>query len=242
MLLKTRGIVFRTKKYSESSVIADIFTEEKGLRSYLVSGVRTQRAKVGPGLLQVMSLVEIVAYHRDDRDLTRIKEIRPLLVFHSIPFDIKKGAIGMFMVEVARSAIHGQEEHPELFRFLYENFAFLDGTAQSAANLHLHFLLHLTAFLGFMPSEGFCEETPVFDLKEGCFVEAAPTGHGYWLPASQGEKVEALLQLDKSQCHLLQMGREERRAILKSILLFYKLHIEHFPVIHSHEILEEVLG
>ena len=29
MLIKTRGIVFRVVKYGETSVIADIFTEEK---------------------------------------------------------------------------------------------------------------------------------------------------------------------------------------------------------------------
>lgn len=242
MLLKTRGIIFRVKKYSETSVIIDVFTEEKGMRSYLVSGVRTQRARVSAGLMQVMSLVDIVAYHREDQDLTRLKEVRALHVFHGIPFDIRKGAIGTFMIEVARSAIHGHEEHPELFQFIFENFVFLDETAESASNLHLHFMLHLTEFLGFLPSEGMRASAPLFDLKEGLFVEAAPIGHPHWLSQSLSEKLEALLYLPKEACHSLPLSREERRTLLRSLLLFYKLHIENFPVIHSHEVLEEVLG
>jgi DNA repair protein RecO (recombination protein O) len=46
MVIKTRGIVLRAIKYSETSVIADIFTEQFGLRSYIISGVRTSKSKV----------------------------------------------------------------------------------------------------------------------------------------------------------------------------------------------------
>ena len=75
MVIKTRGIVLRTVKYSETSVIVDIFTEHFGLRSYIISGVRTSKSKVAAGLLQVMSLVEIVAYEKAEK-LNRLTEIR----------------------------------------------------------------------------------------------------------------------------------------------------------------------
>ena len=81
MLIKTRGIVFKSIKYSETSLIVDIYTEEKGLRKYLISGVRSKKAKTSAGLFQVMSLVDLVAYHRDDKDLTRIKAIKHNYVY-----------------------------------------------------------------------------------------------------------------------------------------------------------------
>ena len=77
MLIKTRGIVFRSLKYGETSLIVDIFTEERGLRSYLINGVRSKRGKVKASLLQIMSLVEIVAYDKHERGLNRVKEIHP---------------------------------------------------------------------------------------------------------------------------------------------------------------------
>ena len=119
MLIKTRGIIFRAVKYSETSIIADIYTEEKGLRSYIISGVRSKKAKVKASVLQVMTLVDMVAYHRDNKELNRIKEIKAAYVYRSIPFDIVKGAVGLFMIELARKTIKEAEENPGLFNFLF---------------------------------------------------------------------------------------------------------------------------
>jgi len=241
MLIKTKGIVLRTKKYSETSIIADIFTELKGLRSYIVSGVRTPNSKVGTSLLQIMTPLEIVAYHREDRDLTRLKEVKPLRIFHSIPFDIRKGAAGMFMTEIARKTTSGHEEHPELFNFLLDAFTFLDETTQPFANLHLHFMLLLTEHLGFLPGGRFSEETPYFDLQEGIFMQVQPA-HPHWLAPHFSEKLSQLLHSTAVQCHEIHLSRDERKYLLHQLLDFYRLHIEHFPTIHSHLVLEEVMG
>ena len=240
MLIKTRGIVLRTKKYSETSIIADVYTEAKGLRSYIVSGVRSKKAKVSAGLLQIMSLVGLVAYHHDDRDLTRLKEIKPLYVFQNIPFDVMRSAVGMLMTEVARKTMHGQEEQPEFFEFLLANFRFLDETQQPFANLHLHFLINLTAFLGFMPGDTFSEDSPYFDLKEGSFSSVNPA-HQHWMNQDLSEKLSHFLHLHLEDAHTIKMNREQRRQLLRHILDYYALHIESFPTIHSHEILEEIM-
>ena len=47
MVHKTKGIVLRTVKYGETSVIVTILTELFGLQSYLVNGVRTSSGKGG---------------------------------------------------------------------------------------------------------------------------------------------------------------------------------------------------
>lgn len=240
MLIQTKGIVLRSVKYSETSVITDIFTEESGLRSYIISGVRSQKSKVSAGLLQIMTPVEIIAYHREDRDLSRIKEIKASHVYQSLPFDVRKSAVGMFMVEIARKAIQGNEEHQELFQCLLDNFIFLDQTNRSFANLHLHFMLDLTGYLGFQPGGQYDEITPLFDLQEGLFTGIRPQ-HPYSLTASLAEKLSELIHLPKEQCHEVRLNREERKALLNNLLLYFRLHIEHFPPIHSHEILEEVL-
>ena len=240
MLIKTRGIVFRTKKYAETSVITDVFTEEKGMRSYLISGVRTQKAKVSAGLLQVMSLVDIVAYHRDEQDLTRVKEIKAHHVYNSIPFDVRKGAVGMFMIEIARKTIQGHEAWPELFQFLLNNFIFLDSTHQFN-NVHLHFMVSLTEYLGFLPGGAYSAGTPFFDLSEGIFYKNQPA-HPHWLTPDLGNKLNQFLHLPLGECHKVSIDRMERRSLLKGLLVFYSLHIDNFPEIHSHRILEEVLS
>ena len=241
MLIKTRGIIFRAKKYSETSVIVDVFTEAKGLRSYLISGVRTKKSKVSSSLLQVMSLVDLVVYHRNDKTLTRIKEIKPAYVFQSIPFEIHKGAVGLFMAEVARKTISESEENTALFEFLFTQFQFLDETKKSVANIHLHFLTQLTAFLGFSPSEDASQLSPIFDMQEGIFSETIPS-HPQYLNEELSTLFSQLLNATLNNCHEIVMTKSTRKQLLESILNFYALHIDNFPTINSHAILEEIMA
>ncbi len=240
MLIKTKGIVFNSRKYSETSLIVDIFTEEKGLRSYIISGVRTKRAKVSPSLLQAMSLLEMVVYHREDKTLTRIKEIKPDYVFKSIPFDVRKGAVGLFMVEIAKKTLRESEENPRLFEFLSSTFKYLDETTHPIFNLHLHFLLKLSGFLGFLPESRYKPTQSFFDLREGVFVNNPPL-HPHYLKEDLSLLLNRLLRLSQEKSHELMMSRVQRKGLLEQLLAFYQLHIENFPSINSHLILEEVL-
>jgi DNA repair protein RecO (recombination protein O) len=239
MLIKTRGIVFRNQKYGETSVILDVYTEERGLQSYIVHGVRTSRARVHPSLVQVLSLVELVSYSREDKALHNIKEIRPAYVYASIPFDLKKGAVGLFMVEVARKSIREVEENRDLFEFLYQSFVLLDEFPGSVANFHLHFLVRLASFLGFQPDGEAGPETPLFDMQEGSFV-AHPPGHVYFLNEEHSALLSRLLTCPADAVDTLPISREARKALLRHLLDYYRLHIEHFPVIHSYQVLETV--
>jgi len=241
MLIETRGIVFRTLKYSESSLIVDIYTEAKGLQSYIVNGVRTQRSKQNASLYQVMTLVDMIAGVREDKGLNRIKEIKSAFIYRAIPFDVRKSAVGLFMAEVARKTIRESEAQPELFHFLYHTFLFLDQTEQPIANLHLHFLVELSAFLGFMPGGDLSEETPVFDLQEGTFSDNSPSA-AYCLDLELSKAFYALLQSNYQECHHLRLPAGLRRQLLNKLLDYYRLHLEHLPEIHSHQILQEILS
>lgn len=241
MLIETRGIVFRTLKYSESSLIVDIYTEAKGLQSYIVNGVRTQKSKQNASLYQVMTLVDLIAGVREDKGLNRIKEIKSAFIYQAIPFDVRKSAVGLFMAEVARKTIRESEAQPELFHFLYHSFLFLDQTQQPIANLHLHFLVELSAFLGFMPGGDLSQETPVFDLQEGTFSDNSPSA-AYCLDLELSKAFYALLQSNYQECHHLRLPAGLRRQLLNKLLDYYRLHLEHLPEIHSHQILQEILS
>ena len=240
MLIKTKGIIFRAIKYSETSIIADIFTEQKGLRTYIISGVRKKNARVSASLLQVMSLVDLVVYHRDDKEMTRIKEIKAAHVYQSLPFDIVKISVGQFILELTRKAIREPEENLPLFEFVYGSFQFLDETQRSFSNFHLYFMLHLSKYLGFMPNNNFSKQQSFFDMREGIFV-AEKAMHGYFLDEEKSEFVHQLLNANLSNLHEIQIPRTTRKELLRKLIIFYRLHIENFPDLNAHQILEEVL-
>ncbi len=77
-LHKTKGIVLKTVKYGETSLIATLYTELFGIQSYLVSGVRTSTRK-GPGkanLFQPAAILDLVVYHNELKHLQRIREMK----------------------------------------------------------------------------------------------------------------------------------------------------------------------
>lgn len=242
MQIKTRGIVFRTLKYGESSVIADIFTEEKGLHTFIAGGVRTAKSRMPFNLFQPMTIVEIVSYFRDDAAaMNRLKEMRASEVYISIPFDVRRGAVAMFMAEVCRKAIQEAEENRDLFDFLRAYLLHLDQTQQPIANLHLHFLLHLSGHLGFQPhaeAEGWPDPC-YLDLQEGVFVPLMPL-HGHHLDAEASRQVMALLHTEAAECHAVVLNRAQRKALLQKLLHFYQLHLPVFSDIHTPEVLEMV--
>lgn len=240
MLIKTRGIIFRTIKYSETSIIADIYTEEKGLRAYIISGVRSKNARIKASVLQVMTLIDMVAYHREDKNLTRIKEIKVAHVFQSIPFDIVKGAVGLFMVELARKSIQESEENKPLFNFLFNSFVELDTTEHTISNFHIAFMLELTTFLGFLPGGEYSKDNRVFDLSEGVFTSLHTEGHQS-LDEGQSLLLDTFLKTPARKSHLIKLNRAERKAFLKEMINFYRLHVENFETLNAYKILEEVM-
>jgi len=171
MIISTKGIVFRSVKYSETSFITDIYTEAKGLQVFIISGVRKSKTTTGAGLFQPGSLVDIVAYYRDDKKMHRIKEAKLGFSFREIPFSIHKMAVSVFITELCSKTVKESEPNPVVFQFLWDSYVFLDETNESIANIPVSFMSKLTTFLGFKPqvSGG---HTPIFDLSEGVFCES----------------------------------------------------------------------
>ncbi len=235
MLIKTRGIIFKALKYSETSLILDIYTEEKGLQKYIVSGVRSKGAKMKMGILQPTTLVEMVAYSRDTKNMHRIKEIKAAHIYQSLPFDVLKGTIGLFMVELAQKTIKEQEANQDLFDFLYNQFVALDQAPTLPSNFHLSFMLILTEHLGFTPNGSWSPETPYLDMKEGTFVELEPL-HQYAPSKMVSENISLFLEGKEPN-----ITRKERQRLLENCITYYRLHVENFTGLNTHTILKEVL-
>lgn len=239
MLIKTRGIVLRSFKYSETSMICEVYTERAGLKKYIVSGVRHKKAKTSPNLLQIMSLLDLVAYNKEGKDLNRPKEIKPFYLYQRLPFDVYRSAIGMFITEVCQKVLRQSEENEPLFQFLLSIYLHLDHFEQSVANTHLYFLLQFTKYLGFMPDGVYSEATPYFNIQEGTFQLL--DNSQYTLHSLLSQQIDQLLHASLHDLHLLPISRTQRNDLLDKLLLYFHMHIEGLSPISAHHILKDVL-
>ncbi|SEM37972.1 DNA replication and repair protein RecO [bacterium A37T11] len=240
MLFKTRGIVLKVTDYSESSVVAQIFTEQFGLQAYLVNGVKKPKAKIRQQMLQPLHLLDMVVYHKQQGGLQRISELRQLPIFRSIPYDMAKSAVVQFLNEVLYKCLRHQTADEPLFSYVFSAITWLDETHEMPPHFHLHFLLRLTRFLGFYPAAAQAGQY-YFDLKDGVFCTHAP-GHSLVLMEPHTGQWSSILQCSIEALAQLRMNLADRRYLLSKIIDFYRLHIDGIGEIQSHLILEEVLS
>jgi DNA repair protein RecO (recombination protein O) len=238
MLHKTRGIVFKTTDYGESSVIVQVFTEKFGLQSYIINAVKKPKAKISRNMLQPLHLLDMVAYYKNTGQVQRIAELKNAPVLQSIPYDVVKSSLVIFLNEVLYKAVRQQSADENLFDFVFNAIESLDHMQEGIANFHLLFLTRLTRYLGFYPD---LFQADYFDMKNGVFSKYKPEGFSYLSPPHT-QNFYSLLTCSFEHMHQLRFSNDERRYLIQKLLEYYALHIEGFGNIKSHEILEEVLG
>jgi DNA repair protein RecO (recombination protein O) len=238
MLHSTQGIVFNTIKYSETSIIVKIYTGLFGIQSYLLKGIRNARSKIKPALFQPMTLLDMVVYHKEKQSLQSVKEVHLAHPFKTIPFDIRKSSVALFINELVYKAIREEEPNAGLFGFLWQTCLRLDETEESVSSFHLHFAISLCHHLGIFPQNNYSEKCPVFNLREGIFQSVIPD-HQHYLDPKHSKSFADLLNPDYE---FRITNYESRDLLLDTILLYYQLHLPGFRGLQSHHILRDVLA
>lgn len=205
----------------------------------MINGVRKAKARTPANMLQVMNLVDIVAYEREDRDLNRLKEVRLAQPYRQIPFDLKRGTLGLFILEMTRKSVREAEANESLFDYIFQSFTFLDTTEQPVANYHIHYLLGLTVYLGFLPMGSWSERLPFLDLRRCAFV-AHPPNHPDYLTEELSAALYSFLVCQREEIAQLGINRKTRNELLDAVLHMYRHQIESLGEINSLSVLREV--
>jgi DNA repair protein RecO (recombination protein O) len=239
MLQKTRGILLHSLKYGETGIIATVYTELFGKVAFLLQGTRTRKSPVKGIHLQALYLVDLEIYYRPGRDLQRIKELKNAFPFSSIPFEIRKSSQAIFLAEVLNKVLREEESHPALFEFLFYSIQILDLLNEGTANFFLIFLVQLSRFLGFGPTNNFSAEVPYYDLMAGVFVAAIPS-HPHYLSKEESAVFSALLDMSYEKAAEIRIESAIRIILPDRILEYFSLHLGSKITTKSLDILREL--
>lgn len=234
MLIKTRGIVFRTVKYGETSIITDIFTEQLGLRTYIVNGVRKPKSRMSASFFQIATLLDLVVYEKDQKKLQRIKEVGTSKMYQKIPYSVIRGAVSQFILEVTRKSIKEKEQNTQLFNFLYLAFSQLDELPKDEPNFHLNFLLELPQYIGFSLQSTSQPDPYYLDIKEGTFSKQF-NNPSYQINNQHSSWINSLLKKEP-----ISINATQRKDLIDNLLLYYKYHIEGFGKVNAHDVLADI--
>ncbi len=230
MLHKTRGIALNYIRFRETSIIVKIYTEEFGIQSYIVNGVRSTKSKTNRiALFQPLTLLDLVVYHKSkEQTIHRLSEVRCSLPFRSLPFDFVKSSIALFMTELLVKTLREEETNLPLFQFLIESIVFLEETQEHYENFHLQFLAKLASYLGFGA------ET-VREMEQELNENLYP----YKLEPAMRESLQAFIHLPFD--YPGHLTRLQRSKLLDTLIFYYKIHLEGLGEIRSLEVLRELM-
>lgn len=241
MITKTRGIVLRSVRFGESSLIVDVLTKLSGRVSFMVHIPKTSKGKIKKQYFQPMTLLDFEYDFRQRSNLQRIKDVRVSLPYSSIPIDPAKSCISLFLSEFIYYATRNEQENPTLFTYISTSLEWLDNAYEDFANFHLVFMMRLGKFLGFHP---FLEDfTPgcFFDLRNGCFTLSMPL-HADFLNAADAGHLYNLMRMNFDTMKLFKLSHDDRNRITEIVLRYYKLHLPNMPELQSFDILREVFA
>jgi DNA repair protein RecO (recombination protein O) len=242
---KTKGIVLRTVKYGETSIIASVYTELFGVQSYIVKGIR-QSSKKGQNkgsFFQPGSILEMEVYSNEFRNLQFIKDYQWEYIFTSVFFDVVKNAVAMYMIELLQHSLKQPEANPELFHMIEDSLKQLDkGSEALTANLPLYFTLHLGTELGFQVQGEYSLQTPTLDLAEGVFTNDHPS-HQHYI---DGELAKTTSEISSiafyTDLEQIKLSRTTRRKLLDAYQTYIALHVQDFGEMRSWKVLQEILS
>lgn len=244
VLHTTKAVILRTVKYGETSLIVSAYTELYGLQSYIVQGVRTSFKK-GAGkanYFQPGSMLELIVYHHDLKNLQRIKEFKWSYLYEQVFADVIKNSVLLYMVELLQKCVKQPENNPDLFYFIEDALMQLDKASDAVtANFPLYFALHLTNFFGFQLNTEDADKYGILDLQEGGFVSTYPQ-HVYYTDGKTAELIRELLKaMQPHELTEIPMNYLQRRQLLETLETYYALHIPEFGKLKTLPVLQQIM-
>ncbi len=224
MLVKTNGIVLNYIKYGDSSIIVKIFTEELGYGSFIVNAIRSQKSKKSIGHFQPFSILELILYVKESRELQRISDVKNHYPLYQIHQDFTKSAITLFLTEVLTKLLQPEQSpNLELYSFISKSIEKFDSLDDGVENFHLQFLLKAACHLGFAIDK--------FDILF--------TSIDKLVPHDKNEHIwDTLIQKPYGQS--MELNRNIRNQVL-DVLMNYYHHHANLPKLKSLSVLRSIL-
>lgn len=236
---KAKGIVLHSVKYGDNALVLYLLTDTMGRQTYMVRGVRSSKGKGNrAALFQPMFVVEFVGITSPKMEMHRMRDVRNAIPLSTVPFDVRKSTISLFMAEVIYRLVREVESNPPLFEFITYSIKSLDRMEEGVANFHLWFLVKLSRFLGFYPGNEY-REGNWFDVEQGLFTPQMPI-HKYSLNSQNSRTLSLLMDVELSSLDDIKLSRKQRSSFLTELINYFAYHLDTINQVKSIEILKEV--
>ena len=236
MVVSTKALVLSKIKYKDNDLIVKCYTASSGVKSYVIkNALKSKKGKLKPAYFQLLTLLEIEADHKDNRNLHYFKEVRLYKPYETLHTSIFKSTVIMFLAEILSMVLNEEEANPPLFEYLETTLSWFDAV-EKTGTFHHQFLMGLTKFLGINPDTS-NESLPYFNLENGNFQHQ---NGAHCVTGSKLDLLKPFLGTKFDTTMAKELNSSQKRQLLNMILDYFKLHLHAFKQPKSLTVLNQV--
>ena len=224
MLEKTRGIILNQIKYTDSGIVANLYTRDFGRQSFIIKGIRNKKAGKHNILFQPMFILDLEMNYKASREMQVLKEFSVSFSPFEIYSTVKKSCVAIFLGEVLTSVLREESPHEEMYDYIEESIIYFDQCKDGYANFHIAFLAGLSSFLGFEPGQRISEDDKFFDMANGTFVPIPPV-NGNYASIEVSNKLAEFFASSYEIVGNIALSGIMRNEVLDTLLRYYSLHL-----------------
>jgi DNA repair protein RecO (recombination protein O) len=196
-VFSTPAILLRRLDYGDFDLILTFLSLERGKISLIAKSAKKSTKRFA-GILELFSLMEVVASTGKGRGLPVLQEAALKSPFSTIRNDIRKTAYASYWCELLYKWVEENQKQAPLYYLLKHVLSQLDGGAPAAAEISIFFQMRLLNISGHGPSLRQCgrcrknletiECNPVvFDIAKGAILcDGCASGAGGRIRLSKG--------------------------------------------------------
>lgn len=218
-------------------MITTVYTREYGIRTFIIKTYRSSRSRNRYSFFQPLSVIDIIYFYKENRDLHSINESKTAVLLHEVQSHPVKLSLALAMVEIFYDCVKEEEQNLPLYEFFRSTILYLDQSEKQLIQIFIFFLLHLTQFLGFFPndeSEG--AKQVGFDPQTGTLTAADNQANP--IPKLLRRFMESTLDT----CYDISFDQQEKRFLIKTLFEYYKRHVQGFRYPQTIRVFAEVFG
>jgi DNA repair protein RecO (recombination protein O) len=241
MLEKTRGIILNQIKYTDSGIVARLFTRKFGRQSYMIKGMRNRKTGKHNILFQPLFILDLELNYKPSHEMQILKEFSVSFTPYDICSNIKKSCVAIFLGEVLTSVLKEESPNEDMFDYIEESIMYFDSCKEGYANFHIAFLAGLSSYLGFEPGMRQNSGDAFFDMTNGKFVTIPPVNGNYANEEISNILADFFAASYNTASGIILTGAL-RNEVLETLVSYYALHLPGLKKIKSLEVLKEVFS
>lgn len=176
MICNSQAIVLNKKKFSDSSLICNLFSEKYGKVSIIAKGARSIKNQNG-ATLEPLNHIDLVYYYKSKRNIQLFKEGSIIKKHYNISDNYSKSLHGLIILDIVNFTSYTESPCDIIFRLIKSTLYYIDKTPEDKIiYYYLFFNLQLLIYLGYQPVFNYCSlcdnqiESGVFNNQIGQIV------------------------------------------------------------------------